>query len=105
MRIVVNDIAASSGGALTVLTDFYNCVREHDTANEWIFLLGADLLEETSNIKIITLPQIKNSWLKKLTFDLFTGRKFMNSLNPDVIFSLQNTITFGSKAPHIIYLH
>ena len=40
MRIVVNDIAASKGGALTVLKDFYNCVRENDTENEWIFLLG-----------------------------------------------------------------
>lgn len=105
MRIVVNDIAASNGGALTVLKDFYNCIREHDTENEWIFLLGADLLEETHNIKIITLPQIKRSWLKKLVFDLFTGRHFINKLNPDVIFSLQNTITFGAKAPQIIYLH
>ena len=53
MRIVVNDIAASKGGALTVLKDFYNCVRENDTDNEWIFLLGEKLLENTSNIKTI----------------------------------------------------
>lgn len=105
MRIVVNDIAASKGGALTVLKDFYNCVRENDRDNEWIFLLGDNILEETDNIKIITLPQIKRSWLKKLVFDLFTGRKFLNKLNPDVVFSLQNTITFGAKAPQVIYLH
>ena len=105
MRIVVNDIAASKGGALTVLKDFYNCVRENDIENEWIFLLGDNILEETDNIKIITLPQIKNSRIKKLAFDLFTGKKFMKKLNPDVIFSLQNTIVFGLKVPQIIYLH
>ncbi len=105
MRIVVNDIAASKGGALTVLKDFYNCVRENDTENEWIFLLGNNLLEEADNIKIITLPEIKKSRLKKLTFDLFGGKKFMKKLNPDVIFSLQNTIVFGLKTPQIIYLH
>ena len=105
MRIVVNDIAASKGGALTVLKDFYSCVREHDTENEWIFLLGDKILEETHNIKIITLPQVKNSRIKKLLFDLFTGRKFLNKLKPDVILSLQNTITFGVKAPQVIYLH
>lgn len=105
MRIVVNDIAASKGGALTVLKDFYNCVRENDTENEWIFLLGDRILKETDNIKIITLPEIKNSRIKKLAFDLFTGKKFIKKLNPDVIFSLQNTAVFGVKVPQIIYLH
>lgn len=105
MRIVVNDIAASKGGALTVLKDFYNCVRENDTENEWIFLLGERILEETDNIKVMTLPAIKNSRIKKLVFDLFTGRKFMKKLQPDVIFSLQNTIVFGMKTPQLIYLH
>ena len=105
MRIVVNDIAASKSGALTVLKDFYNCVREHGREHEWIFLLGDNILEETDNIKIITLPHIKNSRTKKLQFDFFTGKKFINSLQPDVVFSLQNTLTFGVKAPQLIYLH
>lgn len=105
MKIVVNDIAASKGGALTILKDFYNCVRENDTENEWIFLLGDRILEETDNIKVITLPDIKNSRIKKLLFDRFTGRHFINKLNPDVVFSLQNTLTFGVKAPQLIYLH
>ena len=105
MRIVVNDIAASKGGALTVLKDFYNCVKENDTENEWFFLLGDKLLEETANIKIITLPEIKKSRMKKLAFDFFTGKKFIKKLNPDVVFSLQNTVVFGVKVPQIIYLH
>ena len=105
MKIVVNDIAASSGGALTVLKDFYNCVRENDTENEWIFLLGENILEETDNIKIITLPEIKNSRIKKLAFDFFTGKKFIKKLNPDVVFSLQNTAVFGLDIPQVIYLH
>lgn len=105
MRIVVNDIAASKGGALTVLKDFYHCVRENDTENEWVFLLGDSILEETDNIKVIALPHIKNSRAKKLTFDLFTGKNFINGLKPDVVFSMQNTITFGVKAPQVLYLH
>ena len=40
MRIVVNDIAASTGGAMTVLRDFYTWVCEHDHENEWIFLFS-----------------------------------------------------------------
>jgi len=105
MRIVVNDIAATTGGALTVLKAFYNCVREHDRENEWIFLLGDDLLEETGNIKIKVLRQVKASGLKKLMFDFFTGKKYIKALQPDVVLSLQNIITFGLKVPQIVYIH
>lgn len=105
MRIIVNDIAASKGGALSVLKDFYNYVKENDKENEWIFLLGDKYLEETENIKIITLPHIKKSHIKKLVFDFFTGRKYIKELKPDVVFSLQNIITFGLKIPQVVYIH
>lgn len=105
MRIVVNNIAASSGGAMTVLQDFYRTVRENDTENEWIFLLGDKYVEETENIKVITRSDIKNSHLKKLWFDCFSGRKFIASLKPDVVFSMQNIITFGLKIPQVVYIH
>ena len=50
MRIVVNDIAASTGGAMTVLRDFYNCVCDSDKENEWIFLLNDRYFKETDNV-------------------------------------------------------
>lgn len=105
MRIVVNDIAASKGGAMTVLKDFYQCVRENDTENEWIFLLGDHYLEETENIRVLTFPQIKRSSVKRLLFDFIQGKKVIASLKPDVVFSLQNTVTFGLKVPQILYVH
>ena len=105
MRIVVNDIAASTGGAMTVLRDFYRCVCENDTENEWIFLLGDRYFDETDNVKIIPMPKIKKSGMKKLLFDFVTGRKFVSSLKPDVVLSLQNIITFGIKVPQVTYIH
>lgn len=105
MRIVVNDIAASSGGALTVLKEFYNCVRENDRENEWVFLLGDHLLEETDNIKVKVLKEVKASGIKKLLFDFVTGKKYISSLKPDVVLSLQNIITFGLKVPQLVFIH
>ena len=105
MKIVVNDIAASTGGAMSILRDFYSCVCENDHENQWIFLLGEKYFEETENVKILTLPEIKKSRLKKLRFDLFTGRRYIGKLQPDVVFSLQNTITFGLKVPQVVYIH
>lgn len=105
MRIVVNDIAASTGGAMTVLRDFYRCVCDNDTENEWIFLLGDRYFEETANVKIIPMPAIKKSGFKKMLFDWVTGRTFIASLKPDVVFSMQNIITFGLKVPQVTYIH
>lgn len=105
MRIVVNDIAASTGGALTVLREFYACVRAHDRENEWIFLLGDHLLEETENIKIRVRADVKASGLKKLWFDLIAGRRYIRDLQPDVVISLQNIITFGVKVPQLVFIH
>lgn len=105
MRIVVNDIAASTGGALTVLKEFYNCVKEHDRENEWIFLLGDHLLEETDRIKIRVRSDVKASGFQKLLFDFVTGRKYIHSLEPDVVISLQNIMTFGVKVPQLVLIH
>lgn len=105
MRIVVNDIAASTGGAMTVLRDFYRCVCENDTENEWFFLLGERYFDETDNVKILPMPQVKKSGIHKMWFDFVSGRKFVKSLKPDVVLSLQNITTFGLKVPRITYVH
>lgn len=105
MRIVVNDIAASTGGALTVLKEFYNCVAEYGREHEWIFLLGDHLLEETDHIRVKVLKEVKASGFKKLLFDFVTGRKLIHSLQPDVVISLQNIITFGVNVPQLVYIH
>ncbi len=105
MRIVVNDIAASRGGALTILESFHRHVRDANDGNEWVFLLGSDVIEDSANVRTVVLPKVKKSWLARLTFDLFTGRRLINSLRPDVVLSLQNTYTYGLACPQIIYLH
>ena len=108
MRIVVNDIAASEGGALSVLQDFYNEIsKSSDSDNiEWFFLLAdKSFLQETNNIKIFEYPNIKKSWIKRIMFDFFYGRKIINSFKPDLYVSLQNTATLGIKAKQVVYLH
>lgn len=105
MRIVVNDIAAVSGGAMSVLKDFYSAVCEYDKENEWIFILNSQYFEQTDNVRILVRSDVKKSKIKKVLFDWFTGRRFINKLKPDVVLSMQNIITFGVKAPQIAYVH
>lgn len=105
MRIVVNDIAAEFGGALTVLKSFYKYILDHDKENEYIFLLSSRLLDETERIKVIICDEVKKSGLHKMKFDFFTGKKLINGLKPDYVLSLQNIITFGVKARQGVYVH
>lgn len=105
MRIVVNDIAASCGGAITILKQFYNYIKTNDIDNEWIFLLSDKYIEETDRIKVECFPDVKNSRIKKVLFDCFIGKEVIDRYLPDVVVSLQNIITFGIKQPQILYIH
>ena len=105
MRIVVNDIAAEYGGALTVLKSFYEYILNNDVENEYIFLLSSPLFEETERIKIVICDDVKKSGLHKMKFDFFSGKKLINSLHPDYVLSLQNIITYGVKARQGVYVH
>ena len=105
MRILVNDIAASKTGALSILKDFYYFIRENDTENEWIFLLSDRYLEETDRIHVRVVGDVKKGWSKRLLFDLFTGRKLVESLQPDVFFSMQNTLISGVRGKKVLYVH
>lgn len=103
IRIIVNDIVAvpGSGGIFSILTDFYDEVKYYNRAHkniEWIFLLAGNYLKETDQIKIISKPDIKASWLKRLKFEVISGNKMINSLEPDIYISLQNTMTLGVNA-------
>lgn len=105
MRIIVNDIAASQSGALTVLKSFYEFVKEHDKENEYVFLLSDRYIEETERIKVCICKTVKKNGFEKIRFDFITGKSFIEKLQPDYVLSLQNIITFGLKCRQGVYVH
>lgn len=108
MRYVVNDVAAvpNGGGVYSILEDFYLDVLKNDHENEWFFILAGKFFPESDNVKIIVREDLKKGKIKKLLFELFSGRYFINKLNPDIYISLQNIITYGVNASkQIVYLH
>ncbi|EOU2074250.1 glycosyltransferase [Clostridium perfringens] len=105
MKILVNDVAASNNGALSILRSFYDYIVKNDNENEWIFLLSDYYLKETENIKVIIREDLKKSWTKRLLFDLFLGAKYISDLNVDVVVSLQNTCVCNVNLPKVTYVH
>lgn len=125
MRILVNDIAASKTGALAILMDFYEYVKNNCQEHEWIFLTGIDCIKDApAHIKVQVMDKVKRSQKDRLYFDMVSGSAFIEALEPDVIFSLQNTLTAGKikrkrdliikgktvahagdRVPQVLYVH
>lgn len=104
MKIMVFDVPAERGGALSVLKDFYNKYRT-DANNEYIFVISKPELEETKNIKVLNYPWIKKSWLHRLYFDNFVAPKLITQYVVDQVLSLQNVIVPHSKIYQTVYVH
>ena len=91
MKILVYNIAASSGGALSILHEYYEKAKR-DTTNEWHFLISTPELSHQPNIHVHRFPAVKKSWIHRLIFDYFKAQSIIKEINPDKILSLQNII-------------
>jgi len=105
MRIVVSDVAARHGGALTILQGLLRHLEAGDDGNEWFFLVGGDVLQDSEHLRCIALTNVTKSWWHRLVFDFFGGWRQTLLLKPDVVFSMQNTILWGVRCPQVLYIH
>ncbi|MGB4408170.1 MAG: glycosyltransferase [Sphaerochaeta sp.] len=104
MRIMVFDVAAESGGAISVLFEFY-AEFKLDQKNEYIFILSLPELKGTSNIKVLRFPWIKKSWGHRLYFDHFIAPKLIKAYEVDKVLSLQNMIVPRTKVYQSVFVH
>lgn len=106
MNIMVFDVPAESGGALSVLKDFYKEAKSYEEKNiNWIFVLSKPELQETKNIKVLRFPWIKKSWFNRLYFDNMIAPDLVKKYNVDKIFSLQNIVIPRTKVKQTLYVH
>ena len=104
MRIMVFDVPAESGGALSVLHEFYNEFKL-DQENEYIFVLSLPELKETSTIKVLRFPWIKKSWGHRIYFDRIIAPKLIKKHKVDKVLSLQNIIVPHTKVYQSVFVH
>lgn len=106
MKIMVFDVPAESGGALSILETFYREVINHDDKSiQWIFVLSKPVLQETENIKVLRFSWIKKSWLHRIYFDQVLAPSIVKKNQPDRIFSLQNVTVPNVDVEQITYVH
>lgn len=104
MKILVYDVAAEEGGAVTVLKSFYEefCL---DKRNEYIFVLSVCKLREKPHIKVLNYPWIKKSPLHRLYFDHFVAGRLVRKYSVDEVLSLQNIELPHAGVPQTVYEH
>lgn len=108
IRILVNDVAASQGGALAILKSFYQYVidtRERYPEIEWFFLVSGDYIAQTDRVNVIINTDAKKSWFSRLRFDRKGIKQILHAVQPDIIFSLQNLTLHGVPIPQAVYIH
>ncbi len=106
MNILVYNIAAEYAGALTVLKQFYEDVLGYeDKSHQWYFVVSNDELTDCENIKVISVPWTKKSWLHRWYYDRFCAKKLIEEYQIDMVFSMQNMPIHGARCPQVVYLH
>ncbi len=104
---MVFDVPAESGGALSILNEYYeNAVNQKNKNIEWIFVVSKPRLESRENVKILRYPWIKKSWFHRLYFDYFIAHKLVKKYSADKVLSLQNlTIPRVKGINQTLYVH
>jgi glycosyltransferase involved in cell wall biosynthesis len=106
MNIMVFDVPAESGGALSVLNDFYNEVeKSEDKSINWTFVLSTPKLKSTANIKVLQFPWVKKSWVHRFYFDQVIAPKLVKQYQVDKVFSLQNVTIPRVSCEQFLYMH
>lgn len=104
MRIMVFDVPAVSGGALTILKHYYRLATE-DKSNEWVFVVSDPMLIEHKNVKVHRYPWTKKSWFHRLYFDFFIAHRLIRKFHINEVISLQNVVLPFIKVKQTLYLH
>lgn len=104
MNILVYDVAAETGGATSILKYFYE-QHKQDRENHYFYMLSTFHLEETDNITVINVPEVKKGWKNRLLFDYFGVKKYLKQFQIDEVLSLQNIGVPCFKGKQTVYVH
>lgn len=106
--LAIVDVAAESGGAMTVLRALadYLCAERGGDGREYRLLVSTPVLpeEHPGNIREILLPEVKKSRLRRLLFDLFGCRRILRREGARSVLSMQNAAVRTSLR-QTVYFH
>lgn len=104
MNILVLDVAAKNGGALSILNSYYENLSK-DVNNLYYFCVCDVELKTNNNIKVIKYPWVAKNWINRIYFEFFVANRIVEKYNIKKVISLQNIGIFGCKCEQELYIH
>ncbi|WP_303189569.1 glycosyltransferase [Fusobacterium ulcerans] len=106
--IVVNNPAAKTSGALTILKEFLKKTSSLKCRHRFFVIVSVEELKkyETDKLKIIVIPT--QNFKERIIWDFYGLKKFLKNKDviPDIFFSIQNTgVNLSKNIPQILYFH
>lgn len=106
-NIIVNATATRASGALTILNQFIANIPSSTSDRYYIFVdWNYRVVRNNENIIYIFVNTV--SWLKRILWDIYGLKKWINEhgVLPSIAISLQNTgVNLKSIIPQLIYYH
>ncbi|WP_443864246.1 glycosyltransferase, partial [Fusobacterium ulcerans] len=106
--IVVNNPAAKSGGALTILKEFLENVSSLKCDRIFIIIVSVEDLKRYESEKIKILVVNSQKFKERILWDNFKLKRFLKkkAITPDIFVSLQNTgVNIDKKIYQLLYYH
>lgn len=107
--IIVNDVAASSGGALSILRQFLAELKNNEVAKSyrWIVFVSNDLVNEYNDVHIEIVKVDAKKWRKRIWWDTFGICKWLHDrhIEPSLAVSLMSAGFRKLDAPQLVYMH
>ena len=106
--IVVNNPAAKTSGALTILKEFLKKTSSLKCSHRFLVIVSVEELKkyETDKLKIIVIPS--QNFKERIIWDFYRLKKFLKKKDiiPDIFFSIQNTgVNLPKRVQQILYFH
>ncbi|OIQ97575.1 glycosyl transferases group 1 [mine drainage metagenome] len=104
--LVISAVNFTEGGPLTILRD---CLASasHYLPSDWkiVALVHDKGLVNAARVKLISVPNAKSSWIKRLYYEWVVFRKISKKLKPDLWFSLHDITPRVISRRQVVYCH
>lgn len=104
MNILVIDVAAQIGGAVTILEQFIEEFSRDKKNNYYVVISNLDY-SDRDNITFLKYKWVKKSYIHRLFFDYIYIKKIARSIKPGLILSLQNATVAVNGVRQEVYFH
>lgn len=103
--IVISAVNLVEGGTLKVFQDCLRAVRS--VLPDWrvVALVNNVNVTDVEGVELITMPDSKRSWIRRIYTEYFGFRKLSEQLKPDIWWSLHDMSPIVSTKSQFVYCH